>query len=455
MLAQLNSVKQYFETGATQSFAFRKQQLQLLSNTIKKYEEEIYDALYKDLGKSKAESYASEIALVQMEIAFFLKNLRQLMQPQKVATNLINLPASSKIYYDPLGVVLIVVPWNYPFQLLFNPLVGAIAGGNCVVLKPSEFTPATNIVSQKIIAEIYDKQYIQIVEGDGSIVIPEMMNNFRFNHVFFTGSTAVGKAVYTLAAKNLVPVTLELGGKSPCVIEADANLTVAAKRIVMGKFLNAGQTCIAPDYLLIHESVKEKLIHLLKQSIQDFYSTNAANSEDYGRIINEKRFNALLAYLNEGEIIFGGKNDVTKLFIEPTILQNVPLDARVMTEEIFGPILPIFTFTTQEEALKIIQKNPNPLAFYVFTASSKKEKSWLQKVQFGGGCVNNTIYHITNHHLPFGGVGYSGLGSYHGQKSFEIFTHAKPVLKTATWIDPSIKYPPFKGKLKWFKLFLK
>lgn len=455
MLAQLNSVKQYFETGATQSFAFRKQQLQLLSNAIKKYEEEIYDALYKDLGKSKAESYASEIALVQMEIAFFLKNLRQLMQPQKVATNLINLPASSKIYNDPLGVVLIIVPWNYPFQLLFNPLVGAIAGGNCVVLKPSEFTPATNIVSQKIIAEIYDKQYIQIVEGDGAIVIPEMMNCFRFDHVFFTGSTAVGKAIYGLAAKDLVSVTLELGGKSPCVVEADANIQVAAKRIIMGKFLNAGQTCIAPDYLLIHESIKEQLVDELKKTIQAFYYANAATSEDYSRIINEKRFDTLISYLNEGEIVYGGKFDKPTLYIEPTILINASLDAKVMTEEIFGPILPIFTFSTQEEALKIIRKNPNPLAFYVFTSSSKKEESWLQKVQFGGGCVNNTIYHITNHHLPFGGVGYSGLGSYHGQKSFEIFTHAKPVLKTATWIDPSIKYPPFKGKLKWFKLFLK
>jgi aldehyde dehydrogenase (NAD+) len=455
MLAQLQKSREYFESGATKSFTFRKQQLQLLAATIKKYEAEISEALHTDLGKSYTEAYASEIALVQMEISFFLNNLRQLMQPKTVDTNLMNLPASSKIYYDALGIVLIIAPWNYPFQLLFNPLVGSIAGGNCVVLKPSEFTPATNAIAKKIVQEIFAEAYIQIIEGDGAVVIPEIMNSFRFNHVFFTGSTAVGKAVYGLAAKELVPVTLELGGKSPCVIEADANLKVAAKRIVMGKFINAGQTCIAPDYLLVEASIKEKFLDILKQTIVDFYTADASTTEDYSRIINEKRFDTLVGYLKEGEIVYGGKNDKNKLFIEPTILSNVALDAKLMTEEIFGPILPIFSFSTQQEALNIIKRNPNPLAFYVFTSSTKTEEDWINKVQFGGGCVNNTIYHITNHHLPFGGVGYSGIGSYHGHKSFEIFTHAKPVLKTATWIDPSLKYPPFKGKLKWFKLFLK
>jgi aldehyde dehydrogenase (NAD+) len=455
MLAQLQQSKQYFETGATKSFVFRKQQLQLLAATIKKYEAEIAAALFKDLGKSYTEAYASEIALVQMEISYFLKNLRQLMLPKRVDTNLMNLPASSTIYYDALGVVLIIAPWNYPFQLLFNPLVGAIAGGNCVVLKPSEFTPATNAIARKIIQEIFAEEYIQIVEGDGAVVIPTMMNNFRFDHVFFTGSTAVGKAVYGLAAKELVPVTLELGGKSPCVIEADANLQVAANRIVLGKFINAGQTCIAPDYLLIHESIKEKFVEILQSTIARFYSNDAAASEDYSRVINEKRFDTLVNYLQEGTIVYGGKYTKSTLFIEPTILENVSLDAKVMTEEIFGPILPILTFSTQEEALKIIRKNPNPLAFYVFTSSTKTEEDWISNVAFGGGCVNNTIYHITNHHLHFGGVGYSGIGAYHGQSSFYTFTHAKPVLKTATWIDPALKYPPFKGKLKWLKWFLR
>ncbi len=455
MLAQLQKIKQYFESGATQEFVFRKQQLQLLAAAIKKYESEICAALLSDLGKSYTEAYTSEIALVQMEISYFLKHLKQLMLPQTVSTNLMNLPGSSKIYNQALGVVLIIGPWNYPFQLLMNPLVGAVAGGNCVVLKPSEFTPATNIIVNKIIKEIFAENYVQIFEGNGAEVVPNLMNNFRFNHVFFTGSTAVGKIIYGLAAKDLVTVTLELGGKSPCIIEADANLQVAANRIVLGKFINAGQTCIAPDYLLIHESIKEKFISILTQTIVKFYTSNANDSEDYGRIINEKRFDTLVSYLQEGNIVYGGNFDKKVLYIEPTILTNVSLDANVMTQEIFGPILPIFTFTNQKEALEIIQRNPNPLALYVFTSSNKAEESWIQKVQFGGGCINNTIYHITNHNLPFGGIGQSGVGSYHGKKSFEIFTHSKPILKSDTWIDPALKYPPFKGKLKWFKLFLK
>ena len=455
MTESLNKIKRYFETGATKAYEFRKQQLQLLAASIKKYEAAICEALYKDLGKSKTEAYASEIALVQIEIKYMLSNLKQLMQPKSIATNLMNIPSSSKIYYDPLGVVLIIAPWNYPFQLLFTPLAGAIAGGNCVVLKPSEFTPATSAIAEKIITEIYDEQYIKIVQGNGAELVPNMMNNFRFDHVFFTGSIAVGKLVYALAAKELVPVTLELGGKSPCIIEADANLAVAAKRIISGKFLNAGQTCIAPDYLLVEKSVQEKLITLLQKNITDFYTTNAAQSEDYGKIVNEKRFDTLVGYLQQGNIISGGNFDKSKLYIQPTLMENVPLDGTLMTEEIFGPILPIFSFSTKAEALEIINKNPNPLSFYVFTSSAKKEEDWLATVPFGGGCVNNTVYHFTNDNLHFGGVGYSGIGAYHGKQSFYTFTHAKPVMKTPTWLDPSIKYPPYKGKLKWFRMLLK
>ena len=455
MTESLNKIKKYFETGATKGYEFRKQQLQLLAATIKKYEAEISEALYKDLGKSKIEAYASEIALVQIEIKYMLSNLKQLMQPKSIATNLMNIPSSSKIYYDPLGVVLIIAPWNYPFQLLFTPLAGAIAGGNCVVLKPSEFTPATSAIAEKIIKEIYDEQYIQLVQGNGAELVPNMMNNFRFDHVFFTGSIAVGKLVYALAAKELVPVTLELGGKSPCIIEADANLEVAAKRIISGKFLNAGQTCIAPDYLLVEKSVKEKLIALLQKNIADFYTTNAAQSEDYGKIVNAKRFDTLVGYLQQGKIISGGNFDKSKLYIEPTLMENVSLDGTLMTEEIFGPILPIFSFSTKAEALEIINKNPNPLSFYVFTSSAKKEEDWMATVPFGGGCINNTVYHFTNDNMHFGGVGYSGMGAYHGRQSFYTFTHAKPVMKTPTWLDPSIKYPPYKGKLKWFRMLLK
>ena len=384
MTESLNKIKKYFETGATKAYEFRKQQLQLLAAAIKKYEAEISEALYKDLGKSKIEAYASEIALVQIEIKYMLSNLKQLMQPKSIATNLMNIPSSSKIYYDPLGVVLIIAPWNYPFQLLFTPLAGAIAGGNCVVLKPSEFTPASSAIAEKIIKEIYDELYIQLVQGNGAELVPNMMNNFRFDHVFFTGSIAVGKLVYALAAKELVHVTLELGGKSPCIIEADANLEVAAKRIISGKFLNAGQTCIAPDYLLVEKSVKEKLIALLQKNIADFYTTNAAQSEDYGKIVNAKRFDTLVGYLQQGKIISGGNFDKSKLYIEPTLMENVSLDGTLMTEEIFGPILPIFSFSTKAEALEIINKNPNPLSFYVFTSSAKKEEDWMATVPFGG-----------------------------------------------------------------------
>lgn len=449
------ALQQYFNTGITKSWAFRKQQLVKLSDAIKKYESEILTALQKDLGKCNTEAYVSEIAIVQMEINYLLKNLHKLMKPTCVGTNLLNLPGSSKIYYDALGVVLIISPWNYPFQLLFSPLAGAIAAGNCVVLKPSEFTNATTSITKKIITEIFDENYILLMEGDGAKVVPELMNNFKFNHVFFTGSTNVGKIIYTLAAKDLIPVTLELGGKSPCIIEADANLKVAAKRIVIGKFLNAGQTCVAPDYLLVHNSVKEKFLAILKETIIDFYSENVLLSEDYGRIINEKRFDSLVSYLNDGKLFFGGKYDKEKLFIEPTVLTEVSMQNKVMQEEIFGPILPVLFFEEKQQALTIIQQNPNPLAFYLFTSSKQNENFWLNNVAFGGGCINNTVYHLSNHNLPFGGVGNSGIGSYHGKNSFYTFSHAKSILKSATWIDPSLKYPPFKNNLKWMKPFLK
>jgi len=451
----MQAIKNYFNSGATKSYEFRKQQLLLLQSTIKKYESEISEALHQDLGKSKAEAYTTETGMVLTEIRLMLKDLKKWMQPKSVATNLMNLPSTSKMYYDPLGVVFIISPWNYPFQLLFTPLVGAIAGGNCVVLKPSEYTPATTAITEKIIHEVFDTNYIRVVTGDGAVVVPQLMHEFRFDHVFFTGSIAVGKAVYQLAAKDLVPVTLELGGKSPCVIEADANLKVAANRIAIGKFLNAGQTCIAPDYLLIHASVKDQFLQFLKESIASFYTKEAVTSEDYGRIINAKRFDTLLSYLQQGTIVYGGKYDKENLFIEPTILDNVNVNSTIMTEEIFGPVLPVFTFNTKAEAVELINKNSNPLSFYVFTSSIKKEEDWLQTIPFGGGCVNNTVYHFANDNLHFGGIGNSGIGSYHGKQSFYTFTHAKPVMKTPTWLDPAIKYPPFKNKLKWIKLLLR
>jgi aldehyde dehydrogenase (NAD+) len=373
------------------------------------------------------------------------------MKPDRVATNLVNLPSRSKIIKEPLGVVLIIGPWNYPFQLLINPLIGAIAAGNCVVLKPSEFAPATDAVIKKIIEEVFPAEYILYVQGDGATVIPEMMNNFTFDHVFYTGSTLVGKIIYKMAAERLVPVTLELGGKSPCIVESDANIKVAARRITMTKFSNAGQMCVAPDYLLVHESVKDQLVAAIQENIVKFFTDTPEECYNYGKIINEKQFNRIAGYLGTGKIVYGGRSNREKLFIQPTLLTEVPPDAPVMQDEIFGPVLPVISFTTMAEAKAVIDQHPNPLSLYIYTSSKKKENEWLQAIPAGGSCVNNSSWHLTNHHLPFGGRGFSGTGSYHGKYSFETFSHKKAVMKTPTWFDPNLKYPPFKGKLKLFK----
>jgi len=346
---------------------------------------------------------------------------------------------------------LIIAPWNYPLQLLLIPLVGAIAGGNCILLKPAEHAPATEAIVVKIMEETFPAHYIKVVTGNGAVVVPGMINNFRFDHIFYTGSTTVGREIYAQAAKDLVPVTLELGGKSPCIVYADADIKVAAKRIILGKFLNAGQTCIAPDYILVHEKVKDALLQQMKDVIGSFYTADPSSSFDYGKIITRNRFQKLLGYLTAEKIFHGGENDLASLYIEPTILVNVSMDDAVMKEEIFGPILPVLSFSATEEAMKIVQQNENPLALYLFTADSNIEAEWMKKISFGGGCVNNTVWHFANEHFPFGGIGNSGLGAYHGKNTFDVFTHAKPVLKTATWIDPALKYPPFKGKMKWFK----
>lgn len=451
---KLKLMREYFNSGATLSYQLRKENLQKLKNAVQNHEEDLYAALYADLKKSREESWVTEIGFLLSEVRHTMKHLRRWMKPEKVGTNLLNLPGKSYIYKDPLGVVLIVSPWNYPLQLLLAPLVGAIAAGNCVVLKPSEFAPATAAVMKKVIEEIFPGEYILFAEGNGAEVVPQMMNNFRFDHVFYTGSTGVGKAIYEMAAKQLVPVTLELGGKSPCVVESDANIKVAARRIAITKFSNAGQMCVAPDYVLVHSSIKNELVEALKTSIRSFYSDDPGGSYDYGKIVNERAFNRLAAYLQQGTIVYGGRYDAATHYIEPTLLENVDLNAAVMGEEIFGPVLPILTFDTYEEAKAIIARNENPLAFYVFTASRKKEENWLKEVRFGGGCVNNTAWHFTNLNLPFGGRGNSGVGTYHGKYSFDVFSHKKAVMKTPTWIDPDIKYPPFKGKLKLFKKFI-
>jgi aldehyde dehydrogenase (NAD+) len=451
LTGKLQTMKQFYNSGETWPYNFRRQQLQKLKSAILQHEKDLHDALYADLKKSPEESWVTETGFLISEINSSLKNLRQWMQPEKVKTNLVNLPSSSYVMKEPLGVVLIIGPWNYPLQLLFTPLVGALSAGNCVVLKSSEFAPATSAIMKKIIDENFPEEYILYVEGDGAQVVPAMMNSFRFDHIFYTGSIAVGKIIYKMAAEKLVPVTLELGGKSPCIVESDANIKVAARRIAMTKFSNAGQMCVAPDYVLVHKKIKEKFVEVLKGAVVKFFSEDPSSDYSYCKIINEKQFNRLLGYLNDGTIIHGGKYNLHSLYIEPTIIEDLLPGAALMKDEIFGPILPIISFENFEEAKAVIDHNPNPLAFYVYTSSSKKAKEWLQKIPAGGTCVNNSSWHLTNHYLPFGGRGDSGIGNYHGRNSFETFSHRKAVMKTPTWFDPNIKYPPFKGKLWLFK----
>jgi aldehyde dehydrogenase (NAD+) len=455
IIPQLTAMRHYFESGITKPYAFRKQQLLALKNAVIKYEQEIYEALYADLKKSKEECWVTENGFLLAELKDALRHLKQWMEPEPVSTNLLNMPSSSYVLQEPLGVVLIIGPWNYPFQLLLTPLLGAIAAGNCVVLKPSEFAPATAAVMQKIIKSSFPEEYILYVPGDGATVIPAMMQHFTFDHVFYTGSTAVGKIIYKMAAERLVPATLELGGKSPCIVEADANINIAAKRIAMTKFSNAGQMCVAPDYILVHHSKKEALLNALTEKIKQFFGNEPENSANYGKLINAKQFDRVISYLSQGKIVHGGRYNRETLFIEPTLLEHVSIDMPVMTEEIFGPVLPVIGFDTAEEAKAVIARNPNPLAFYVFTSDSDKEKYWLDAIPAGGACVNNTSWHLTNPALPFGGRGFSGTGAYHGKYSFETFSHKKAVMKTPTWFDPFIKYPPLNGRLKLFKWIIR
>ncbi len=330
-----------------------------------------------------------------------------------------------------------------------------LMAGNCVVIKPSEVAEKTSALLEEFIKETFQSEHIRCVTGDGATVVPELMNNFRFDHVFYTGSTFIGKLVYQMAAEKLVPVTLELGGKSPCVVEETADLDIAAKRIALGKFSNAGQTCIAPDYILADEKIKEKLIALLITNLQKFYPTGFKNNYDYGKIINTKRFKKLVSFLQNGNLRFGGDHDIDTLYFQPTIIDNVTAKDPVMQEEIFGPVLPIITYRNINEAIDLVKQFDKPLAFYLFTNNSSSIQRWVNSISFGGGCINNTVWHFTNPNLPFGGIGHSGTGAYHGKYSFQTFTHYKPLMDTPTWFDPAIKYPPMKGKLKWVNRLVK
>jgi aldehyde dehydrogenase (NAD+) len=404
--------------------------------------------LWKDLHKSPEESYLTEISIVTGEIDNHIKHLKKWAKPKRVSTPLYILPSSSKIIYEPLGLSLIVAPWNYPFQLLFNSLVGSISAGGCSILKPSPDAPEIARVMQDIIEDTYDSNYIAVVQGGRET--NTILFNERFDIIFFTGSPNVGKVVMKAASQHLTPVVLELGGKSPCIVDVDANINIAARRIAWGKMINAGQTCIAPDYLFAHHSIKDELLDKIAGNIKEMYGDDIKGSRFYPRIVNQRAIDRLEKLMNQGEIHSGGEIDEKEKFIAPTIIDNVDPDFLVMQEEIFGPILPVMTFEHIDETIEYINKNEKPLAFYYF-GKNKNAKKVLAKTTSGGACINDTLMHITNHNLPFGGVGNSGMGKYHGQESFMAFSNRRAIVTTPTWVDLPLKYAPF----KYFKLIKK
>lgn len=447
----LEGQKTFFNTQKTKSLSFRRIHLEKLREVVVQNEKLLYDAIYKDFGKSKFETYAVELSFILKDIDYYLKNLKSLAKPKRVSTNLANQLGSSKIYSEPLGNTLVIGAWNYPYQLSLSPLVAAMAAGNTCMLKPSEIAENTMKAMAKIINENFPKDYLFVAEG-GVEETTEILK-LKFDKIFFTGSPKVGKIIYEAAAKHLTPVTLELGGKSPVIVTSSANFDVAAKRIVWGKFLNAGQTCVAPDYVLVDEKVKDSFLDSLKMYIQKF--KYEAGAEQYTQIINDRNFERLLKLIDQEKIFYGGNSDAAKRFIEPTIMQNVTWEDAVMQEEIFGPILPVLTFKNFNEALIQINRHEKPLSAYLFTGKSEEKKNFISKISFGGGCINDVAMHLSNEALPFGGVGNSGIGNYHGKFGFEAFSHQKGILNRATWGEPDLKYPPYsEKKLKWLKKLL-
>jgi len=450
----LSRQKKYFEKKNTVNLDFRISQLIKLKNVIKKNEKFILDALYLDLRKSEYESYTTEIGFLYYSLTHIIKNLPRWSKSKKVKTPLLNFGAKSYIYSEPYGSVLIIGAYNYPFQLVLEPLIGAIAAGNCAVLKPSEFTPNVSFVIKRIIEDNFDPEFISVVEGGKDVT--SFLINSPFDYIFFTGSTVVGKIIMEAAGNNLVPITLELGGKSPCIVDYSTNIDYTSQKIVWGKFLNAGQTCVAPDYVLVHNKIKESLINKMKEKIKLFFGIKPEDSKDYARIINERHMNRLIELVDKSKIIVGGEYDTENLYFSPTLMDNVNWDDKIMEEEIFGPILPIIGYEDLDLVIKEINKRPKPLALYLFTENKKVETKILENISFGGGCINDTITHLTNPNLPFGGTGFSGIGSYHGEHSFNTFSHKKSILKRRFKINLPFIYPPYSDlKLKIIKWFMK
>jgi aldehyde dehydrogenase (NAD+) len=449
----IENMRNFFSSNQTKSIEFRINQLEKLKDIIQKNQEKIMVALKDDLNKSFFESYETEIGITLSELTHTIKNLKKWSKPQKVKTPITAFPAKSYIKKVPYGVTLIMSPWNYPFNLTFAPLIGSMAGGNCSLIKVSEYSPRTSQIIEKLINENFNPNYIKVWQGE--IEVNKEILNQKFDYIFFTGSTNVGKIVMKAACENLTPLTLELGGKSPCIVDKNTNIDKTAKRIAWGKYLNAGQTCVAPDYLLAHKDIKEELIEKIVYYIEKFYSQDPKQSPDYPRIISSKHFDMLIPLIENSEIYYGGEKDSQEKYISPTIINNVKWTDKIMENEIFGPILPVIVWEDLDYTINLINKRPRPLALYLFTNDKELEEKVLNNIIFGGGVINDTIMHLSNPYLPFGGVGASGMGGYHGKYSFETFTHNMSIMKRGFWPDIKLKYPPYSGKLDTLRKLLK
>ncbi|OUB78653.1 aldehyde dehydrogenase family protein [Bacillus thuringiensis serovar zhaodongensis] len=445
--------KEYFLKGHTRSIEMRKNNLKRLYEGIQRFEEEIFQALKLDLNKSVHESFTTEVGYVLKEISFQLKHMSSWSKPKRVRTALTHFGSKGKVVPEPYGVTLIIAPWNYPFQLAIAPLVGALAAGNTIVLKPSELTPSVLKVLKRMLGELFPEELVAVVEGG----VEESTSLLRepIDYIFFTGSVGVGKVVMEAAAKQLTPLTLELGGKSPCIVHKDAKIEMTARRIVWGKFLNAGQTCVAPDYMYVHSSVKEKLIEAIRHEITEQYSKEPLQNENYVRIVSERHFERLCRFLQDGQVVIGGNYKKDTLHIEPTVLADTTWQDAVMEDEIFGPILPIIEYDNIEDVIGTIQQHPKPLALYVFSEDKEVQKKVTSNISYGGGCINDVVYHLATPYLPFGGVGSSGLGGYHGKESFRTFSHYKSILAQSTAFDMKIRYSSTKSALKFIRKLLK
>ncbi|MEH7380676.1 aldehyde dehydrogenase [Bacillus sp. JJ1533] len=452
--ALIKRQREFFSTGKTKEITFRVDTLKTLRNLIKTHEKDISDALHTDLNKSEFESYTTEIGFVLEELHYTLKHIESWAKPRRVKTSIAGFGSKNYIYPEPYGVVLIISPWNYPFQLAFAPLIGAIAAGNCAILKPSELTPRTSELLSKLIRENFQEEYIAVIEG--GVETSTALLEEKTDYIFFTGSVAVGKVIMEAAAKHLTPVTLELGGKSPCIVHKDANLQYAAKRIAWGKFTNAGQTCVAPDYVYVHHEVKDEFLKLLTEAIHQLYGDALSENSTFTKIVSDRHFQRLKTFIyNSGTIAYGGESDAQKQLIAPTVLSNISWEDPIMEDEIFGPILPVLEYEDILQMIDEINKLPKPLALYIFSEIERVQNKVIESISFGGGCVNDTVYHFVTPHLPFGGVGESGIGAYHGKGSFDVFSHEKGIMKQTTKFDLPFRYPTTKNGLKWIKMIMK